>query len=287
MAVSRRTFIGSALAATAVGALSIRAVAGAGAASAASPTGDVVGKITVGYQGWFAAIGDGSPINAWWHWSQNQSQPPSPSNTNIKAWPDMREYTTTFQTAFANLNNGQPATLFSSFDQQTVNTHFLWMQQNGCDTAALQRFNPNGSEGPTRDAMATKVRSTAEQFGRKFYIMYDVTGWTNMQSEIKTDWTSKMSAHTASSAYAFQNGKPVVCIWGFGFSDANHPWDAATCLDVINFFKGQGCYVVGGVPREWRTGVGGSRPGFLGTYHGFNMISPWMVGAIGNIGDSD
>jgi hypothetical protein len=287
MAVSRRTFIGSAIAATAVGALSVRAIAGAGTASAASPAGDVVGKITVGYQGWFAAIGDGSPINAWWHWSNNWGQPPSPSNNNIKAWPDMREYTTTHQTAYSNLNNGQPATLFSSFDQQTVNTHFLWMQQNGCDTAALQRFNPNGSEGPTRDAMTTKVRSAAEQFGRKFYIMYDVTGWTNMQSEIKTDWTNKMSAHTASSAYARQNGKPVVCIWGFGFSDANHPFSAATCLDVINFFKGQGCYVIGGVPREWRTGVGGSRAGFLGTYHGFNMISPWMVGAIGNIGDSD
>ena len=29
----------------------------------------------------------------------------------------------------------------------------------------------------------------------------------------------------------------------------NHPLDAATCLDVINWFKGQGCYVIGGVPR--------------------------------------
>ena len=208
MAVSRRTFIGSALA---VGALSVHAVSGAAPASAASPVGDVVGKITVGYQGWFACVGDSAPINAWWHWSQNWGQPPSPGNNVIKAWPDMREYQHTYQTAYANLNNGQPATLFSSFDQQTVNTHFLWMQQNGCDTAALQRFNPNSSEGPTRDAMATKVRSAAEQFGRKFYIMYDVTGWTTMQSEIKADWTNKMSAHSASPAYARQNGKPVVC----------------------------------------------------------------------------
>ncbi len=168
-----------------------------------------------------------------------------------------------------------------------MNTHFRWMQQNGCDTAALQRFNPNGSEGPTRDAMATKVRSAAETYGRKFYIMYDVTGWTNMQSEIKTDWTSKMSAHTASPMYARQNGKPVVCIWGFGFNDANHDFTAAACLDVINWFKSQGCYVIGGVPREWRTGTGGSRSGFLGTYHAFNMISPWMVGAIGTVTDSD
>jgi hypothetical protein len=35
-----------------------------------------------------------------------------------------------------------------------------------------------------------------------------------MQSEIRTDWISKMSAHTASSAYARQGGQPVVCICG-------------------------------------------------------------------------
>ncbi len=35
-----------------------------------SPVGDVVGKITVGYQGWFACKGDGSSINAWWHWAR-------------------------------------------------------------------------------------------------------------------------------------------------------------------------------------------------------------------------
>ena len=282
MNLTRRSFLILAGAGAAAGSL-LRALP----SEAASAAGDVVGKITVGYQGWFACIGDGAPINGWWHWSQNWSQPPSPSNNAIKAWPDMAEYATGYQTAYGNLNGGGAATLFSSFDQQSVNTHFLWMQQNGCDTAALQRFNPNSSEGPTRDAMAAKVRSAAEASGRKFYIMYDVTGWTTMQPEIKTDWTSKMSAHTASSAYAFQNGKPVVCIWGFGFNDSNHPWDAATCLDVVNWFKSQGCYVIGGVPREWLTGTGGSRAGYLGVYHAFNMLSPWMVGAIGTAADSD
>jgi len=256
-------------------------------AMAASPAGDVVGKITVGYQGWFACTGDGSPINSWWHWSQNWSQPPSPANNAIKAWPDIRDYTTTFQTAYANFNNGQPAKLFSSWTDQSVNAQFLWMEQNEIDTAALQRFNPTGGEGPTRDGMAQKVRTAAEAYGRKFYIMYDVSGWTTMQSEIKTDWSNKMSAHTASAAYARQNSKPVVCIWGFGFNDSNHPWDANTCLDVINWFKGQGCYVIGGVPREWRTGTGGSRAGFLGVYHAFNMLSPWLIGAVGNPTDAD
>jgi hypothetical protein len=253
----------------------------------ASLPGDVVGKVTVGYQGWFAAPGDGSPINAWWHWANNWGQPPSNSNGGLKGWPDVREYTTTYQTGYSNLGNGQPAKLYSNWDQQTVNAHFMWMQQNAIDAAALQRFNPNSSEGPTRDGVTSRVRTAAETYGRKFYIMYDVTGWTNMQSEIKTDWTNKMSAYTASSAYAKQNGKPVVCIWGFGFNDAQHPFSASACLDVINWFKGQNCYVIGGVPREWRQGVGGSRSGYSGVYHAFNMISPWLIGAVGNVTDAD
>lgn len=258
-----------------------------GVVALGSPVGDVVGKITVGYQGWFAAIGDGSPINAWWHWTQNWGAAPSPSNNGIKSWPDVRDYTNTYQTGWANLNNGQPAKLFSSFSDQTINTHFQWMQQNDIDCAALQRFNPNGSEGPVRDAITAKVKTAAETYGRKFYIMYDVSGWTNMQSEIKTDWTNKMSAYTSSSAYAKQNGKPVVCIWGFGFNDNNHPWSAAVCLDVINWFKSQGCYVIGGVPTHWRTETSDSRPAFLNTYKAFNMLSPWMVGRIGNVNDVD
>jgi F5/8 type C domain len=297
MAVSRRRFLtsvvpGSVLAAAAAAegihlSHADRPALKARLAADASPAGDVVGKITVGYQGWFACIGDGAPIDGWWHWSNDWSQPPSPSNNAIKAWPDMSGYAKGYQTAYANLNNGQPATLFSSFDQQTVNTHFQWMQANGCDTAALQRFNPNSSEGPTRNAMATKVRTAAEAYGRKFYIMYDVSGWTNMQTEITADWTANMSALTASAAYATQNGKPVVGIWGFGFNDGNHPWSADACLDVVNWFKSQGCYVMGGVPTYWRTGVSDSRAGYLNVYHAFNMISPWMVGRIGTAADSD
>jgi hypothetical protein len=294
MHLSRRSFLGAATAAAAGSAAAAYAAfsrsssaSGLALAAASSRAGDVVGKITVGYQGWFACIGDHSPIDLWWHWSQNESLAPSPSNNNLKAWPDMREYGKWYHTAYARLNNADAADLFSSYDQSTVNTHFRWMQQHGCDTAALQRFNPDSGEGPTRNAMAAKVRSAAEAYGRKFYIMYDVTDWLDMQSQIKTDWTEKMSAYTKSAAYARQDGKPVVCIWGFGFNDDNHPFTPAACQDVINWFKQQGVYLIGGVPREWRIGTGGSRAGFLGVYHSFDALSPWMVGAIGTAADSD
>lgn len=259
-------------------------------AFAASPPGDVVGKITVGYQGWFACIGDDSPINSWWHWAPNSSRPPSPKNNDIPCWPDLREYTHLYPTAYANLGNGQPASLFSSYDQQTVDRQFLWMRQNGCDTAALQRFNPYSPEGSNRNAMLAAILQAAPATGRKFYIMYDVSGWKNMQSEIKTDWIDviQKTYHALDSpAYAHQNGKPVVCIWGFGFNDGNRPFSAAACLDVIQWFKAQGCYVIGGVPTWWRTSDHDSYPDFLGVYSAFDMLSPWMVGRIGSIRDSD
>jgi Malectin domain len=262
-----------------------------GTGLAASPAGDVVGKVTVGYQGWFACVGDGAPINSWWHYSGTSTPPTPVTLTNsIHCWPDLRQFSAGYQTGFTNFGNGQPALLFSSYDQQTVNTHFRWMAENGIDTAALQRFNPTGGEGPTRNDMAVKVRNAAESQGVKFYIMYDVSGWSNMAVEMPGDWTNVMLGQlhiTNSPAYARQNGQPVVCLWGFGFNDANHPWDATSCVPVINWFKQQGCYVIGGVPTWWRTGISDSRSNFLAAYSAFNMLSPWMVGRIGNTNDSD
>ena len=250
---------------------------------AASPPGDVVGKVTVGYQGWFSCAGDGAPIGGWWHYSGSAYPTPITLSNGIHCWPDVRQFRSVYQTGFTNFGNGQPATLFSSYDQQTVYTHFRWMAENGIDTAALQRFNPFSGEGPTRDAMAVKVRIAAETYGRKFYIMYDSTGWTNIDNEIKADWTNKMAALTASPAYARQNGKPVVCIWGLGMNDANHPFTPDVCLDIVNWFKSQGCYVICGTRRDWRT----ADPTYLPFYNALNMISPWMIGYIGSVSGAD
>ncbi|GGT22009.1 hypothetical protein GCM10010259_62930 [Streptomyces daghestanicus] len=168
---TRRRVLGAAAggAAAAVGAFGGARAAtppdGTAAARSASPAGDVVGKVTVGYQGWFAAEGAGAPVDGWWHWARDRGTAPSPSNTGVKCWPDTREYTHTYPTDYAALGDGRPAALFSSYDQQTVDTHFAWMSRYGVDTTALQRFDPTGGEGPTRDAMTEKVRVAAEAHG--------------------------------------------------------------------------------------------------------------------------
>jgi hypothetical protein len=289
--------IGGAFAAAAgLGAAAVVQQAGAAPAPAAAPrraraagsgAGDVVGKVTVGYQGWFACKGDGAPIDGWWHWAPDMAKAPAPGANSARSWPDVRDYARTYPTGMPDLGGGGKAALFSSYDQQTVDTHFRWMRENGIDTAALQRFDPTGGEGPTRDAMAVKVRQAAEANGRKFYIVYDVSGWRQMRGQITQDWTSKMKAHTESAAYARQNGKPVVCVWGFGFADDGRPFEPGECKEVVDWFKAQGCYVIGGVPTHWRNGNEDSRAGFADVYHAFDMLSPWMVGRISDVAGAD
>lgn len=238
---------------------------------AASPVGDVVGKVTVGYQGWFGASGDGSPLNSWQH-------------GNLECWPDTREYLNTYsgtpfpqggvsQPGFTgNLGNGQPAKMFSSWSSQTVAKHFQWMQDYGIDCAALQRFGSYLAAGSKKnffDQVVAKARNSAEVYGRKFYIMYDCKA----TDPIDVDWTNSMSTHINSSAYARQNGKPVVCFWGVGKSDRGTMADWVT---KINWFKAQGCYVIGAPLQGWRGATDKS------AYNACDMIMPWMVGKTTN-----
>lgn len=263
--------------------------------SAAGSGGDVVGKLYAGYQGWFNAAGDGSPNGGWVHWSKNSSAPSANNNVNFELYPDLREYSKLYQTSLANLGNGSPAKLFSSYDQETVNKHFEWMQTYNIDGAALQRFGADESDTPNnwksnRDSVAVKVKNAAEAYNRKFYVMYDITGMnaSNWVQAVKHDWTTNVvnNMHLpSSSAYAKQNGKMVVCIWGIGFTD--RPGTASEAADLIGWFKNQGIYVIGGVPTYWRTGNNDSRSDFMNVYKSLDMISPWSVGRFGNIQEAD
>jgi hypothetical protein len=199
----------------------------------------------------------------------------------------MSDFTNKYATGFPNLGNGAAATLFSSYDAATVDTQLRWMQDTGIDTVAIQRF---GDFMDVRDAVAVNVRTAAEAHGRKFYIMYDISGWTDFQTGLQSDWNDRIinKLHlTDSPAYARQDGKPVLCIWGLGFLD--RPGDATSSLAVVNTFTGLGLYVIGGVPRDWRTadGTRWGKPGFLPVYDALNALSPWMVGVIGDIAGSD
>lgn len=240
--------------------------------------GDVVGKVVVGYQGWFGCSGDGSPFNSWRHWVA--SGPPAANNQSFELWPDMREYEHTYTTNYAGLGNGEPAKLFSNWDDQTVDLHFQWMKDYGIDCAALQRFgnylNKDVRDKNFKNGLLEKERAAAEKHHVKFYVMYDISGWDNFQTEIKDDWTTTVGTNTSSVMYAKQNDKPVVCIWGIGVS--GRPGDVNSYTDVINWFQDQGCYVIVGTERGWRGNTAN-----LPAFHEADMITPWSVGSFSDL----
>lgn len=248
---------------------------------------EFIGKSVAGYQVWFST---GTPTSGWFHWAGNTQ--PAVGHLNFEVYPDVKEYASAdlTQTGFAALGDGTPSKLFNSSNATVINKHFNWMQSAGIDGVALQRFiNGIGSViNNSPAASPLKVKAAAEATNKIFYICYDIssTGLDDTWDDIiKFDWVYNIEqtyALTSSPAYATVNNKPVVQLWGTGFT-GNHPGTEQETIDLINFLQARGCYVIGGVPTYWRTGTGDSKSNFLNAYKEFDMISPWSVGRFGDV----
>ncbi len=251
-------------------------------------------KLLMGYQGWFAAQGDGSAQNSWVHWFHGS--PPNTDNLNIDLWPDMSELDPDelFTTSMT-YSNGTPAKLYSAYKQKTVVRHFKWMAENNLDGVFFQRFLSDIPTGQNitalRNQVAINVRVGAETYGRVFAIMYDISGYpTNtLVSKLTNDWLYLVNTQhvTNSPSYLHHNGKPVVAIWGFGFSGRDDTPEQAQA--AINWFKAAGCTVMGGLPTNWRTlnNDAQSNPAWSNVFRQFDVISPWAVGRYGNNSEAD
>ena len=254
----------------------------------------LTGKLMMGYQGWFAAPGDGSANNRWVHWFRNNN--PAATNATFDIWPDTSELDADelFDTSLT-YANGSPAKLFSAYKQKTVVRHFKWMQENHLDGVFFQRFLtdlPGGNLSALRNQVAVNVRVGAETHGRVFAIMYDISGYpaNTLISKLSNDWLYLVNTQrvTDSPAYLRHKGKPVVAIWGFGYSDRDDT--PAQAQEAIAWFKAAGCTVMGGVPAGWRTlGTAGSDtdPAWNSAFRAFDVICPWSVGSYKNNFEAD
>ena len=260
--------------------------------------GDVEGKITVGYQGWFNCYNDGSPVDSWRHWSpgvyNSNAGLPAPGNVTFELYPDVSAYPqeALHETNLGNLANGAPGELFSSWPEEVIDLHFSWMAQEGIDGVALQRFIVETTDGifkEQRDSIAARVQRAAEKYDRTFYIMYDISGMTDSQVVyLKEDWEDVFEEGlqiTDSPAYARQDDKPVICLWGPGFTHI--PVGKTATQELIQFFKDKGYYVIGGTPTYWLEGINDSKPDYLEVYESLDMISPWTIGRYTNIAQAD
>lgn len=124
--------------------------------------------------------------------------------------------------------------------------------------------------------MANNVRDAASTNGRKYFIMYDLSGWDNFDTQLVPDINNIIRPqHMSSPAYARQNNKPVICIWGIGFG--SRPQKPGPTLSMINQLK-PNYYIMCGVPAQWRDDTSAYAP----VYRACNMIQPWTVGGYSN-----
>lgn len=256
--------------------------------------GDIVGHVIAGYQGWFANPGDGSPVG-------NLGKAGN-DHHNLETYPDLREFPPSeqFATTWGNLPDGSPAKMFSSDRDFTIDLHVTWMKEYGVDVAAVQRFGEVARESFNRDQkneVTTRMMKACRRHGVKFYIEYDASGsggggWgPDFVTGIENDWKAyAVDQHIAASpAYARENGRPVVELWGIGGKFNGISDDVGKWLTLVNWFKSQGCYVIAGTPTGWlgTSGFSDALPGFESVYEACNAINPWIVGRLRTDSDCD
>ena len=255
-------------------------------------------KLLMGYQGWFSCPGDGSRVNGYFHWFKNNT--PDAANFRVDMWPDASELTPD-ERCQTNMKypNGQPAYLYSAYNPKTVTRHFQWMSQYGVDGVFVQRFGTELADPvhfDVRNVVTKNVRAGAEAYGRVFAMMYDTSGMdtSTFVDILEKDWKYMVDVLkvTESPSYLRHNGKPVLAIWGLGFTE--HPGTPEQAMELIEFFENNPdpkyqVTLVGGVPTWWRllTGDSLTDPGWADYYCSLDVLSPWTVGRYTNNMEAD
>ena len=223
-----------------------------------------------------------------------------PGNVHFEMWPDMSEMDDDekFPTPFRHAD-GSVAYLFSSVNRKTVTRHFQWMEQYGIDGVFLQRFVGFTRPGIGRDSfdvVMENVRYGAEKHNRTWAMMFDLSGGNpgNLMGILVDDWKRLVDEKKIRKdrMYLHHNGKPVVGVWGIGFSD-DRKYTLEECLELVTFLKDDPVYggntVKIGVPTYWRTldRDALNDPLLHEIIRKADIISPWAVGRFGTPQDAE
>ncbi|KAH8082638.1 hypothetical protein HD553DRAFT_62746 [Filobasidium floriforme] len=260
-------------------------------------------KFLVGYQGWFTCGGDGEPIDrghhGWLHWVDKPLK--DGGRITFELWPDTSEldedelYDLPGLSIPAPNGSSRPAKVFSSRNAKTVNRHYRWMRDHQISGAFLQRFLgevKNGDNGMRRyrDEVVERVRDAANQNGRVWSIMYDISGVPDPEVEeaIKADYLHLMNDRKIfqDPMYLREAGRPVIAIWGMGMKHEKHdPVSLVRLLRWIKEASAESAYIFAGCPSHWRTRDGDcdANPAFDQVWQNVDSMSPWYVGRFGTI----
>jgi len=250
------------------------------------------GLIMAGYQGWHNAPGDGAD-RGWYHYTSKGKF--APGSTNVDLWPDTRELKKVYQTPFV-LANGKPAFVGSAHDASTVDTHFKWMKEYGVDGVFMQRFvaEIRGRSGRNHfNTVLSNALKSSQKYKRAIAVMYDLSGMGGDVGEVLiNDWKNlvdsmKITRRGNKQTYLYHNGKPLVVIWGVGFSDGRR-YSLQHVDKIVDFLKNDpvygGCSVMLGVPTYWREFGNDTEknPLLHQIIKKADIVHPWTVGRFKN-----
>lgn len=256
------------------------------------------GKVLLGYQGWFNCPGDGDAKRGWRSWARGT---PSANSLTVDMYPDLSEFAAADLCAVPGFTvRGRQAFLYSAMNRNVVDRHFLWMKDYGLDGVLIQRFVTGiPARRAGGDGVLKNILAGARRHGRAIAIEYDVTGAKadDFFEVMRDDWKYLVAELkvTAHPGYLHHGGKPVLSVWGMGFSESRHvPRDPATALRVVKWFKDDAppelrVTYMGGVPARWRTLSRDAMddPGWKDVYAQMDVIQPWSVGRYGDTAGAD
>jgi glycoprotein endo-alpha-1,2-mannosidase len=256
------------------------------------------GKVFCGYQGWYRTPTDGSGLG--WEHYETYNEDFEPGQVGIDYWPDMSEATESekFETPFKH-KDGNSAYVYSSENSQTVDRHFRWMADYGIDGIFLQRFaldvvgfhHQSNLLKPSNNRVVENVRKAALHHKRAYAIMYDLSGMPHGEMHrVIDDWKDLNDSQDLlhSPAYLKDEGRPVVAIWGVGFSD-NRKYTLKEVEQLMDFLKNDpkygGCSILLGLPTHWRTldRDALSDPELHTLIQKADVVLPWFVGRFGGL----
>ena len=240
-------------------------------------------KVLFGYQGWHATPNDGAGNNVWRHWFGRNS--PDSAVANFDIWPDMREYPKdVLEETNMSMPDGRKAALYSAYKYGAVDLHFKWLKDHNLDGVFQQRFISDIRQGGGRkhfNQVVLNVQKASEKYKRVYCIMYDITGaGPNWKQTLIADWKFLVDSFkvTKGSSYLHHDGRPLLAIWGMGFSH-NAFATVSQCDSLMEWFhqgaeKKYQATIMGGINDNWLTHTSD----WKAVYDKMDIISPWAVG---------
>ncbi len=250
------------------------------------------GRVLCGYQGWFRTPDD--PAKAGWrHYVRQRDGKWLPQTDYL---PDVSEARPEERCRLPITCSNGVAEVVSSDCRATVERHVAWMRQYGIDGVFVQRFptdmyRGNGMPWPFResaDRVLGYCRDAAAEHGRSYALMYDLSGLgSNAAEVVMADWRHLAGDGVVrganDAAWQCHVGKPVIALWGVGFSD-HRRYGLDACERLVAYFKGEGCAVLLGVPFYWRSLKADTAPDarLLAVLRKADVIHSWSVGRFGD-----